>query len=66
MKIIKLTCSIFMSTNNLKIQQRLIFAIAIHCYRPQLWEGHCIYFKITDAFCSWMFFNLTKEINKLR
>ena len=34
----------------LRIQWRFIFAIAIGCYRLQLWVGYFTYFKITHVF----------------
>ena len=48
------------------IQWRLIFAIVIRFSRLRFWVGYFIYFKIKHVFFQWMFFNLIKEINRLR
>ena len=50
----------------LRIQWRLVFAIAIRYYRLQLWVSYFIYFKITLVFFHWMFFNSIKVTNRLR
>ena len=59
-------CSFF---ENLRIQWRFIFANVIRCSRLWLWVGYFIYFKFNTCVLLWiflMFFNLIKEINRLR